>query len=397
MAALTSVAVGAPSRRVLFCARPAFGHVYPLIPLALAARAAGHDVSFASAGTFVARLQALGFPTFDVGMTLAEAYEALLGDDTAKMPRGDDGRPDPEMGGRFFIDVMARATAADLVPLLAENRPDVVVYEHYDLGAAVAARRAGLRAVCTAISPRPPRDLLEVFCGDRLDRLWAAHSVSPGGFDVFTGDVYLDIFPDVLQPQVIDDPARVRMRSVPFAEPGVTVPSWVGQRTRPLIYLTLGTIVATDEVLQPAIDGLSTIDADLLVALGSADGSGLGRLPDNVHVESFVDQPKVLNHADLVVHHGGSGTILAALAAGTPQLLLPKGADQFYNADAMAATGLATVLEPRDATADAVATLAKIALEDDHPAAEATRAELAALPHPADVLDVLQPADSAAR
>ena len=181
------------------------------------------------------------------------------------------------------------------------------------------------------------------------------------------------------------------MRSIPFAEPGVTVPSWVGRGTRPLVYLTLGTIVATDEVLQPAIEGLATIDADVLVALGSADGSGLGRLPDNVHVESFVDQPTVLSHADLVVHHGGSGTILAALAAGTPQLLLPKGADQFFNADAMAAAGLAAVLEPRDATADAVATLAKVVLEDDHPAVEATRAEIAALPHPADVLDVLQP------
>ena len=28
----------------MFCARPAFGHVYPLMPLALAARRAGHEV-----------------------------------------------------------------------------------------------------------------------------------------------------------------------------------------------------------------------------------------------------------------------------------------------------------------------------------------------------------------
>ena len=337
------------------------------------------------------RLRALGFRTFDVGMTLAEAYAALLGDGNTKMPRGDDDRPDPEMGGRFFIDVMARATAADLVPLLAETRPDVVVYEHYELGAAVAARRAGIRAVCHAVSPRPPRALLEVFCGDRLDRLWTENDTSPAGFDVFTGDVYLDVFPDSLQPQMVADPARLRMRSIPFAEPGTTVPSWVGRGSRPLVYLTLGTIVATDDVLQPAIDGLATLDADVLVALGSAGGAGLGPLPANVHVESFVDQSTVLDHADLVVHHGGSGTILGALAAGTPQLLLPKGADQFFNADAMAIAGLAAVLEPRDATADAVATLAKVVLADDHQAVEATRAEIASLPHPADVLDVLQP------
>ena len=70
MTALASVAVDRSPLQVLFSARPAFGHVYPLIPLALAAQAAGHDVSFATAGAFVPRLQALGFRTFDIGMTL---------------------------------------------------------------------------------------------------------------------------------------------------------------------------------------------------------------------------------------------------------------------------------------------------------------------------------------
>jgi len=91
----------------------------------------------------------------------------------------------------------------------------------------------------------------------------------------------------------------------------------------------------------------------------------------------------------LVVHHGGSGTVLAALTAGTPQLLLPKGADQFLNADLMAAAGLAGVLEPAHATPDAVASLAKLELEERRPAADSARRELAAMPPPAEVLDVL--------
>jgi hypothetical protein len=38
----------------------------------------------------------------------------------------------------------------------------------------------------------------------------------------------------------------------------------------------------------------------------------------------------LLSAADAVLHHGGSGTTAAALAAGTPQLICPLQFDQFY-------------------------------------------------------------------
>ena len=57
------------------------------------------------------------------------------------------------------------------------------------------------------------------------------------------------------------------------------------------------------------------LDAEVLVALGSAAGDALGVLPGNVHVESFVDQAWLMLHLDLVVHHGASGMVLAALTS----------------------------------------------------------------------------------
>lgn len=306
------------------------------------------------------------------------------------MPKGDDGRPDLDVGGRMFIDVLGGRTAADMAPLLARLDADVVVYEQFEVGAAVAAHAASVPAVCHSLSPRMPAELIRLVAGDRLDALWAEHGVATPTLDVFTGDAYLDIFPTVLQqPAFLDDPARLPMRAIPFTEPGAAVPSWVGRTGRPLVYLTLGTIVATDEVLAPAIAGLAMLDADVLVALGSADGAALGAVPRNVHVEAFVDQPAVLRHADLAVHHGGSGTILGALAAGTPQLLLPKGADQFLNADTMAAAGLAAVLEPSQTTASSVADAAIAAIGQPRPAAAAAREEMASMPHPRDVLEQL--------
>jgi UDP:flavonoid glycosyltransferase YjiC (YdhE family) len=377
--------------KLLFSSRPGFGHVYPLMPLALAARAAGHDVEFATTGAFLAKLRALGFVTHDVGMTLEDAQVTLAASLRATgIPRGADGRPDLEIGGRLFIDVIGRPTASELASLLPRLRPDLVVYEQYEFGAAVVAHAAGIPAVCHALSPRPADDDIARFAGARLDRLWAEHQVAPGSFDVFTGDAYLDIFPTVLQlPSFLAEPARMRMRPIPFAEPGASLPAWITSTRRPLVYLTLGTIVATDEVLRPAVDGLGRLEFDVLLALGSAAGRDLGTLPANVRTEAFVDQAGLFRHADLVVHHGGSGTLLGALAHGIPQLLLPKGADQFANADLMAAAGLAAVLEPSAATPETVAAAASCALAHRRPAVDAARDEIAALPHPAEVLDEL--------
>ena len=69
-------------------------------------------------------------------------------------------------------------------------------------------------------------------------------------------------------------------------------------------------------------------------------------------------------YVDLVVHHGGSGTVLGALVNGVPQVLTPKGADQFLNGDIIARAGLAEVLLPGEATAEAVAAAAKRALTE---------------------------------
>ncbi len=89
--------------KILFSTRPAYGHVYPLIPLALTAREAGHEVSFATTGSFLHRLGRLGFPTHDVGLTIDEALESLAASMPGDgMPKRDDGRPDLDAGSRLF-------------------------------------------------------------------------------------------------------------------------------------------------------------------------------------------------------------------------------------------------------------------------------------------------------
>jgi UDP:flavonoid glycosyltransferase YjiC (YdhE family) len=379
--------------KLLFSSRPAYGHLYPMMPLAFAARESGHEVVFATAGRFERMLHGLGFPTVSAGISFEEARAQVLADEGESTdPRSEDGRPDLAFAARIFFDVLATRSAADLAPRIDDIAPDIVVYEQGEVGAAVVAGAAGIPAVCHAISPRIPVPALEQRARSYLDRVWASQGVDDPPFSPWDGDAYLDIVPPILQQEsFLGHPGRVAMRPAPWSEPGAELPTWIGKPQRPLVYLTLGTVVGSTDALAPAVEALGRIDADVLVALGSATDGTLAGLPGNVHVEPFVDQAALLPHVDLVVHHGGTGTMLGAVVNDCRQVVLPKGADQFFNADALSRTGMASVLEPADATPDAIAAAVRGALEAPVPAAAAVaRAQIAAMPPPGEALaDVL--------
>jgi len=75
-------------------------------------------------------------------------------------------------------------------------------------------------------------------------------------------------------------------------------------------------------------------------------------VPDGVVVEQFVPHEAILPEAALVVAHGGTGTLLAALAAGVPVLSLPLGRDQPANAHRLEQLGLGRALDREASVAE---------------------------------------------
>ena len=71
----------------------------------------------------------------------------------------------------------------------------------------------------------------------------------------------------------------------------------------------------------------------------AADPAELGPLPANVRAERWIPQAEILGEAAAMVGHGGFGTMLGALLAGVPQVVVPLFADQPYNARRIAALG----------------------------------------------------------
>jgi UDP:flavonoid glycosyltransferase YjiC (YdhE family) len=84
-----------------------------------------------------------------------------------------------------------------------------------------------------------------------------------------------------------------------------------------------------------------------------------------------------------VVCHAGSGTTLAALTAGLPLVLVPKGADQHVNAAACRRAGAARTIALDELTPGAVRAAVRAILTGDASEAAAARrlaAEIAAMP-----------------
>ncbi len=357
-----------------------------MLPLARAALAQGHEVVFTTGAQFLPALRELGLSTAAVGMSIPEGYAAAgVGER----------RPEPgseawqELITRVFADRLSRRFAADLKPVLAETEPDLVVHEAGNHGAGIAALRAGIPGICHGFGLAAPDDFGDF--GPTLRAVAAEFGVRlPAGELRALGNPFLDVAPKSLQdPEFADRVQRIPLRPVPFAEPGEP-PAFGGGR--PLIYLTLGTAFGDAEVLGQAIGGLAALDADVLVAAGpSVEPAALGELPANVSVHTWLPQAELLDRIDLVVHHGGSGTMLAAAGAGLPQLLLPRGADQFRNAAAVAELGAGTELLGADVTAANVQHAAKTLLAGGRHRriARELAAEIAEMPSPESVAERL--------
>ncbi|MGA8114123.1 MAG: nucleotide disphospho-sugar-binding domain-containing protein, partial [Actinocatenispora sp.] len=137
--------------------------------------------------------------------------------------------------------------------------------------------------------------------------------------------------------------------------------------------------------LMPALVAVApAVDAEFVLVRPERTGA----LPDNVRAVDRVPLSDVLPGCAGIVHHGGAGTVLAALAAGVPQLVTPGSGDRTLNARLVAERGAGLAVPAKSITA---ADLTRL-VTDDTLAATATEvgAEMAAMPEPGDLVARLE-------
>lgn len=146
-------------------------------------------------------------------------------------------------------------------------------------------------------------------------------------------------------------------RKVP---PSEKPPAWLMElpRTRPWVYATEGTVHVGDPiVLRATAHGLAGLDAEVILITGDDRDPkhlNLGELSPNVHLERWVSYADILPHTNVVITSGGPGSVLAALCAGVPLLVVPTEWDKPDIAQRVADSGTGLVLSPGRCTAENV-------------------------------------------
>jgi hypothetical protein len=262
-----------------------------------------------------------------------------------------------------FADKGARRHATAIQEHIRRWRPDVVVRDEADLGSAIAAEVLGIPTATVLVLAagmlvRP--DLVSA----PLASLRAEHGLPPDpGLAMLTRGLVLSPFPLSFRSLV----SPVPLPETTFAFRSGDRVTLTARASRKRVYMTLGTVFnsGSGDLFERLLAGMAHIDADVLVTVGGdIDPAEFGVQPDHVRVERYVPQTEVLRSTDLVVSHGGSGSLMATLAHGLPSVLLPLGADQPHNARRAEELGLARTLDAATATPETIRRSVSEALED---------------------------------
>lgn len=322
-------------RVLLTCSLGGAGHLTPVVAAARALQRNGHEVLVLVPPALVTGAREARVP-FVVGAEPPDsAVEAVWERVRRSSGVTSSGIIDRELFAGPATDAMLPAARS----LAIEWRPDAVVREPCEYASAVVARESGIPQAQVAIS----QSAVEYGVLQMVAPIIDAHQ--PGVSEAVEAAPFLTPFPSTLDQSPW--PQTYRFRSpVPDSHP---LPDWWPGDNRPLVYLTFGSVAGhlpeARAVFAAALAAAGRLSARVLFTIGRhVELASLGPLPPNVHAEQWVPQTDVLATAELVICHGGSGTVLGALGAGVPLVICPLFADQRANGDLVERAGAGVVL-----------------------------------------------------
>jgi len=373
-------------------------HFYCLVPLGWALAAAGHEVRVASHPSMVDPITAAGLAAVPLGRDIrfAEVFADQIGKvgrlDTNAGDEADDGL-EPAITADGGVVRFADALLDELVDYGRAFRPDLMIWEPFNLAAPVAAAALGVPGVQQLWGP-------DSWVTLRLDResvlgpLAGRHGLTAAEIGL-AGTLSLDPVPEPMQvPRA--EPSRP-VRYLPYNGTAV-LPSWLhAPAERPRVCVTAGTMMAGAGLadgldLTEVIRAVAELDVEVVAVLEPVQQRRLGPLPDNVRL---ADAPLALRlllpSCAALVQQGGAGTTMTALACGVPQLILPQVSDQHFNGERLAATGAGTSLPAGQADPARIRTLVGELLTDGSwwDAAGRMRERIQQMPPPAVVVPEL--------
>lgn len=361
---------------VLIYTSPARGHLYPMMDVALALRAVGHRVVVQTLADERDQVLAAGLEH----RPICPEIEALpLDDHTARTPIGQLRQTVARWAQRAPWEV------ADMRSAVADLSPDLVVVDANTWGAAAYAESlerpwAMFLPYCLPVgSPDTPafgpgfapprhgldrtRDRLVWWLQEsatrsavsRLDDLRRECGVPPVGkvAQIYQrADVLLYRTGEPFEYHRRSWPENVRMIGPGLWAPPGEAPEWLAELPHPRVLVTVSTEFQDDgAIIDAALAAFRDGPGSLIVttaALDPADFAGLSADSSRVRIVRTLPHAAVIPEVDVVVTHGGMGTVQRSLAAGVPVCVVPWGRDQNETARRAEIAGAATIV-PRSA------------------------------------------------
>jgi glycosyltransferase (activator-dependent family) len=374
--------------RVLFATYPEKPIFQPMVPLAWALRAAGHEVRVASQPFFADVITQAGLTAVPVGRQatdnwrrLTEAYPDRAAAERVGLPEpyraAEPGPAGPDFkamqdGYRHVLELWHKQNNVPLITDLVEFarawRPDLVVWEATTYAGSIAARAAGAaharmlwsvdifgvtRELYRALRPATERD-------DPLADWFAGYGRRYGfefAEDLITGQVTVDHLPPSLR---TDAGLRyLRARYVPYGG-AAALPRWLTESPRrPRVALTLGT--STTEwfgdytfSVADALDALAGEDVEVVATIAEAEQHRLGPTPGNARIVSWAPLDALAPTCSVVINHAGPSTLLTTARHGVPQLAVPWEFDEPVLARLATAQGAALTVPGGQVTGPAI-------------------------------------------
>src|SRR3954447_7049651 len=178
--------------RVLFTTTSGRGHFQPMFPLARALARAGHEVRWAGSEEACTELREKGFDAVRAGI-----YK-LVPSPLRNPPPEIAALPPSEQPDHLFALVFGAARAepmlADLIAIVEDSRPHLLVCEQAELAGPIAAARHDAPNVTHAFGRLLPEARV-ARARESMAELWRAHGLEPRPYGGTYDHLYADIYP----------------------------------------------------------------------------------------------------------------------------------------------------------------------------------------------------------
>lgn len=307
--------------------------------------------------------------------------------------------PDTPWGLRRIIKQMGATTAMlcnELPQALADNGVDALLCDQMEPAGGLVAESLGLPFISVACAlpvnrePGLPLPVMPFAYGtdERSQHMYRGSTqvydwlMKPLGKVIHSAALRLGVAPRTALHECLSPLAQISQTLAGFDFPRSQLPAhfhavgplrgavapvqgeWPVDDARPFFFASLGTLQGDRFKLFERIANASRrLDAQLLIAhCGKLDAAQERRLIDGgaTWVTDFAPQQWALEQADAVITHGGLNTVMDAIVARTPMLVMPIAFDQPGVAARVAHRGIGTQLSRRASAARIEAALREL-------------------------------------